>query len=177
LAAPVELTRIPLREDTGHATAQQVRNVVHRLRPAAEDPVPLFVFDAGYDPIALTIDLADMRTQIAVRIRDDRVFSAEPPPREPGTTGRPPRHGLAFRLADPTNWPAPDATPVAEDPRYGRIEITAWREGAPQARPPWPLGPRHTHSHRHRHGDPHRSRAPTQAHLAAARARTLVAQI
>jgi hypothetical protein len=124
--APVDITRIPPQEDTGQATADQVRNLVNRLRPAAGDPVPLFVFDAGYDPIALTVDLAEVRAQIAVRIRDDRVFYADPPPREPGTKGRPPRHGLAFRLADPTTWPAPDATHVAEDPRYGRIQITAW---------------------------------------------------
>jgi hypothetical protein len=124
--APVDITRIPPQDDTGQATADQVRNLVNRLRPAAGDPVPLFVFDAGYDPIALTVDLAEVRAQIAVRIRDDRVFYADPPPREPGTKGRPPRHGLAFRLADPTTWPAPDATHVAEDPRYGRIQITAW---------------------------------------------------
>jgi hypothetical protein len=124
--APVDVTRIPPREDTGRATAKQVRNLVRRLHLAADDPVPLFAFDAGYDPIALTVDLTDVRAQLAVRIRDDRVFYADPPPREPAAKGRPPRHGPPFRLADPTTWPTPDATHVAEDPRYGRIETTAW---------------------------------------------------
>lgn len=44
---------------------------------AADDragPVPMFVFDAGYDPIALTHALTDLRASVVVRIRDDRVF-------------------------------------------------------------------------------------------------------
>jgi hypothetical protein len=131
-AAPVDVTRIPPREDTGRATAKQVRNLVRRLHLAADDPMPLFAVHAGYDPIALTVDLADVRGQIAVRIRDDRVFYADPPPRQPGAKGRPPRHGPALRLADPTTWPAPDATHVAEDPRYGRIETTAWHRLHPK---------------------------------------------
>ena len=38
----------------------------------------MFVFDAGYDPIALSHALADVRTAIVVRIRDDRVFYPDP---------------------------------------------------------------------------------------------------
>ena len=110
--APVDVTRIRPDEDTGQATAAQVRTLVGRLHvcDADGDPVPLFAFDAGYDPIGLSVDLADVRAQIVVRIRDDRVFYADPPPRTPGTMGRPARHGAPFRLADPATWPAPDAT-------------------------------------------------------------------
>ena len=34
--------------------------------------VPMFVFDAGYDPIALTAGSQDTRAQVVVRIRGDR---------------------------------------------------------------------------------------------------------
>ena len=125
--APVDVDRIPPGQDTGRFTARQVRRLVDRLRlEHADDPVPLFVFDAGYDPIALTVDLADVCCQIAVRIRDDRVFHRDPPAHQPGTTGRPRRHGAVFRLADPDSWGPPDATLTTEDHGYGRIQVDAW---------------------------------------------------
>src|SRR3712207_5058930 len=48
---------VPPAEDLGQATAAQIRALTGRL--TVGPPVPLFVFDAGYDPIALTVDLAD----------------------------------------------------------------------------------------------------------------------
>src|SRR3954454_13176289 len=85
----------------------------------------LFVFDAGYDPIALTVDLADLPLAILARIRCDRVFYTAPAP-APGRTGRPPRHGARFRCADPTSWPAPDQTLQADDEQYGRVRVACW---------------------------------------------------
>jgi hypothetical protein len=64
--------------------------------------VPLFVFDAGSDPIALTMDLSDLPVAVLVRIRWDRVFHAAPMP-VLGRLGRPPRHGARFCCADPTS--------------------------------------------------------------------------
>ena len=43
--------------------------------------IPLFVFDAGYDPIGLGHDLADQRCAVLTRIRDDRVFYGDAPAR------------------------------------------------------------------------------------------------
>jgi len=127
--APVDVTRIAPTENTGRATARLVGNFVGRLHLDPADPVPLFAFDAGYDPIGLTVDLADVPAQLVVRIRDDRVFYRDPPdrPSRPADTGgRPPRHGTAFRLADPASWGKPNATHTATDPGYGRIEVSAW---------------------------------------------------
>jgi len=124
--APLDVARIPPREDTGRATANQLANLVARLKLGPDGPVPLAVFDAGYDPIALTLDLADSRCQILVRIRDDRVFYHDPPERLPGSTGRPARHGQAFRCADPTSWHTPDATLLVDDSQYGRVEVSCW---------------------------------------------------
>jgi len=74
--APVDIRRIAPREDTAMATASQVREVVRRLGPIEE--VPLFVFDAGYDPIGLSVDLADARCEVLCRIRSDRLFYTDP---------------------------------------------------------------------------------------------------
>ena len=62
-----------------------------------------------------------------VRIRDDRVFYTDPAPTEPGTVGRPRRHGHRFSCANPPTWPAPDTELNAKDRRYGTVQVHAWR--------------------------------------------------
>jgi hypothetical protein len=123
--APVDARRVPPGEDIGQATAAQIRAVTGRLdiRQAA----PLFVFDAGYDPIALTIDLADLPVAILVRIRGDRVFYTAPAARAPGQMGRPRRHGARFCCVDPASWPTPEQTLETADDQYGRVTVAAWR--------------------------------------------------
>jgi hypothetical protein len=123
--APVDAHRVPAGEDIGRVTAAQVRALTDRLDlgPA----VPMFVFDAGYDPIALTVDLADLPVAILARIRCDRVFYTAPAPAPaPGRLGRPPRHGARFLCADPTSWPAPDQALQADDEQYGRVRVACW---------------------------------------------------
>jgi len=122
--APLDARRIPPTADTLAATIAQVGELVDRL--GETDATPLFVFDAGYDPIALGHGLADVRAAILVRIRGDRLFYAAPVPRAPGTVGRPRRHGRRFACADPATWWPPDATLRATDPRYGTVEVQAW---------------------------------------------------
>src|SRR3712207_5938398 len=56
--APLDVRRLSPVEDLGQLTAAQIRALAGRLGPI--EAVPLFVFDAGYDPIALTVDLADV---------------------------------------------------------------------------------------------------------------------
>jgi hypothetical protein len=123
--APVDARRIPPTADTVETTITQIRELVRRL--GADRPVPTFVFDAGYDPIALSAGLADDPVAVMVRIRSDRVFYADPPARTDTTIGRPRRHGDRFGCADPASWPTPDDELFVEDPRYGRVHVQAWR--------------------------------------------------
>src|SRR4029450_9414368 len=62
-------------------------------RLGAGGPIPWFVFDAGYDSAQLSLDLADAGVAVLVRLRSDRCFYADPPPRPPGAGGRPSRRG------------------------------------------------------------------------------------
>lgn len=128
--APVDATRIPPGTGTVAATAIQLRDLVTRLGPA--DQVPTFVFDAGYDPIALTHELADVRACLVVRIRDDRVFYTDPAPPAPGTIGRPRRHGDRRGCAEPETWPAPDHESTTTDDRYGTVHVQAWHSLHPK---------------------------------------------
>jgi hypothetical protein len=120
--APMDAHRIPPRADATDVTVDQVRELVTRL---GDTPgTPLFCFDAGYDPIALTHELARVHTNIVVRIRDDRVFYTDPTPTS--GVGRPRRHGDRFGLADPNTWPTPDAEHDTTDARYGTVKVSAW---------------------------------------------------
>lgn len=121
--APVDVKRILPRDDTGKSTAEQVKALVERI--GDNKTAPLFVFDAGYDPIALSVDLADT-TQILVRLRSDRVFYTDPPGHRTGSVGRPPRHGRRFACVEPDTQGEPDATLTTTDSRYGRVEVAAW---------------------------------------------------
>lgn len=97
--APLDAMRIPPSADATTATIDQVRRLTGLL--GADGDVPMFVFDAGYDPIALGAGLADVRAQVLVRISSGRVFHPDPAPRAAGTVGRPRRHGPRFALSDP----------------------------------------------------------------------------
>jgi hypothetical protein len=112
-------------DDTDQQAARQIRALLARL-PAGQ-AVPLFVFDGGYDSAQLTLDLAEQRAMVLVRLRADRCFYADPPPaaRSP-KGGRPRRHGAKFAFADPTTWPTPSATLVCQDDQYGTVTVAAW---------------------------------------------------
>jgi hypothetical protein len=122
--APVDARRLHPLDDTDQTAATQIRALLARL-PAGE-PVPWFVFDGGYDSAQLTLDLAEVPVAVLVRLRSDRCFYADPPPRPPGATGRPRRHGAKFAFADPATWPAPTATLHTSDDQYGTVTVTCW---------------------------------------------------
>jgi hypothetical protein len=123
--APVDAARLHPLEDTDQTAAAQIRALLGRL--GVDGPVPLFVFDAGYDSAQLSLDLADAGVAVLVRLRADRCFYADPPPapRSP-KGGRPRRHGAKFSCADPATWPTPTATLTTVDDQYGTVTVAAW---------------------------------------------------
>jgi hypothetical protein len=98
--APVDAARLHPLDDTDQSAAAQIRALLARL--PAIGPVPWFVFDGGYDSAQLSLDLAEVPVAVLVRLRSDRCFYADPPPRLSGASGRPRRHGAKFNCADPT---------------------------------------------------------------------------
>lgn len=128
--APMDAARIPPAADAVAATVTQIRELTGRLGPTEQTPI--FVFDAGYDPIALTYELADTGVDVVVRIRDDRVFYTDPGAHDPGTVGRPRRHGDRRGCAEPDSWPRPDHESITTDDRYGTVHVTAWHRLHPR---------------------------------------------
>lgn len=130
--APLHAHRLSVEDNLNTAAVAQVRALLPRLGPLPASP--LFAFDAGFDPVQLTVGLADVDAQIVVRIRDNRKFFTPPPPRRPGQAGRPRRHGDRFSCADPATWPAPDAMHTCEDKQYGHVQVQAWHRLHPHQR-------------------------------------------
>jgi hypothetical protein len=122
--APLDVVRVLPGREVNTAATVMIRRLVARLPD--DTPVPTFVFDAGYDPVQLALDLAGVRVAILVRLRRDRCFYAAPTAAEQAVLGRPRRHGHKFVFADPATWPAPSGEHVEEDAQYGRVRVRTW---------------------------------------------------
>jgi len=123
--APMEVRRVHPHEHANAVAVEQVARLVRRLPPAG--PVPLVVFDAGDDAVALQRGLADQRTAILVRLRSGRCcYGAPVPAAKRPQGGRPFRHGHKLVCADPATWPMPSAERLVEDGQYGTVRIRAW---------------------------------------------------
>jgi hypothetical protein len=128
----LDAVRLGPGDDETEVTAAQLRGVIARLIAAGRwkdgDPDIVVAFDAGYHPARLAWLLADLPVLLVVRVRSDRVFYGPPPPRRPGRPGgRPPRHGPPVGCAVPASWRGADVTAAARSPRYGPLEVLAWR--------------------------------------------------
>jgi len=121
---PMDMRRVRSEGDANDVAAGQVRELVGQL--PAEDATPLFVLDAGYNPVRLQLALESCRAQILVRLHSGRNFYAppEPPPRRP--VGRPFRHGAKFSCKNPSTWPDPTAEHHARSAGYGEVRVRAW---------------------------------------------------
>ena len=127
---PLDAVRLGPADDATEVTAAQLRGIVTRIITAGHwqegDPDMLAVLDSGYDLTRLAWLLKDLPLEVTGRLRSDRVMYFPAPPRAPGMTGRPSRHGPALRLADPATWPDPAVTTRTQTSRYGTAEATAW---------------------------------------------------
>ena len=121
--APLDVRRVHPSEDVNTTAVEQVR-AFFRTLPTQGQYVPLFVFDAGYDPVALALGLEDAHAAILVRLRSNRCFYADPT----GYigNGRPRRHGARFACKDPTTWPEPTSEHTCDDSAYGKVRVRAW---------------------------------------------------
>jgi hypothetical protein len=128
--ALLDAARLGPADDVTAVTAQQLRTVLGRLVAAGHwqpgDPNVLIVTDAGYDVTRLAFVLSDLPVDLVGRIRCDRVLRLPKPPRAPGTTGRPPRHGPEIALNKPATWPQPQHSTSTDTSRYGTATATSW---------------------------------------------------
>jgi hypothetical protein len=130
--APVDVRRVGPYEDANDIAAEQIEALIRRL--PQRRPVPLFVFDAGYDPVRLQKGLEGCAAQILVCLHSGRTFYADPPTPERRPVGRPFVHGEKFDLKDPQTWPEPALEHRSEKAGYGKVRVRAWSGLHPKTR-------------------------------------------
>jgi len=145
--APLDVRRVHPNENVHVVAVKQIRQLLGSLDPERREPDtdqeatsltlrPLFVFDAGYDPVQLAEELANssmaVSLSILVRLRSGRCFYGDPlSPVECGTGrgtagGRPRRHGRKFECSNPVTWPTPTLEHQCQDAQYGTVRVRAW---------------------------------------------------
>ena len=124
--APVDVERVRPAQDANEVAAEQVKAFLRRS--PEEGAAPLFVFDAGYDPVKVQQGLeGSPPCQILIRLRAGRRFYADPSlAGPPAHTGRPRRHGPKMKCKDPGTWPEPSTEYICEDFGYGAVRVRAW---------------------------------------------------
>ena len=132
--APVDVERVRPRQEANAVATEQVGALLGRLgEEETGKATPLFVFDAGYDPVKLQRGLDGSPCQILVRLRAGRRFYGDPglcdPPEH---VGRPRRHGPKMKCNDQSTWPEPSAEHVCEDAGYGSVRVRAWAKMHPK---------------------------------------------
>src|SRR5262249_244068 len=70
--APLRVRRIVPGENVNLVAAEQICSWLHQAPPTAT--LPIFTFDAGYDPVQLSLALADVPVCLLVRLRAGRCF-------------------------------------------------------------------------------------------------------
>jgi DDE superfamily endonuclease len=134
--APVDVERVRPAQDANVVAAEQVRSFLRRRRSSCEEGTtasPLFVFDAGYDPVKVQQGLEGCPCQILLRLRAGRRFYGDPSLCDPPEhIGRPRRHGPKMKCSDPLTWPEPSAEHHCQDAGYGSVRVRAWAEMHPK---------------------------------------------
>ena len=125
--ALVDVERVCPAQDANEVAAEQVKAFLRRS-PEEKGDIPLFVFDAGYDPVKVQRGLeGSSPCQILVRLRAGRRFYGAPDLCDPPAhVGRPRRHGPKMKCADPSTWPEPSTEHACEDAGYGSVRVRAW---------------------------------------------------
>jgi hypothetical protein len=128
--APLDVQRVPRTADVNTVAATQIKDLLPRLPLGTS--LPLFVFDAGYDPVQLALDVAGVAVPTLVRLRKDRCFYADPTTVATMRKGRPPRHGHKFDCTAPATCLPPTVELRTEDPQYGTVRVRAWADLHPK---------------------------------------------
>jgi hypothetical protein len=120
----MDARRVRPEEDANDVAVEQAKDLLERS--SRRGAPPLFVFDAGYDPVKVQRSLEGQRAHVLVRLHSNRAFYADPEEVEKRPVGRPRRHGKKFALPDPRTWPEPAHEHRCTTEDYGEVRVRAW---------------------------------------------------
>jgi DDE superfamily endonuclease len=104
----MDVARVHPAREANEVAAEQIKAFLRRP-PEEGKTAPMFVLDAGYDPVKLQQGLEGCPCQILVRLPAGRRFYGDPSLSDPpANIGRPRRHGPKMKCSDPVTWSEPD---------------------------------------------------------------------
>lgn len=120
-ALPLRHDRISSFETAVSKAAFQLRQVTQQLSVR-----PLAIFDRAYGNATFVNQTSAIESDLLLRIASNRCLWGAPPPYK--GRGAPRKHGVKFKLSDPTTWPEVTQSLEIEHPEYGRVLLMHWRE-------------------------------------------------
>lgn len=86
---------------------------------------PLVAYDRAYGNGHFVKQTAEVAADLLLRLPSHRCLWGAPPPYS--GRGAPRKHGVKFKFNTPETWPEAQATWEVEDPKVGRVKVTAWQ--------------------------------------------------
>ena len=100
--------------------AQQLRQVCQYLKKR-----PLSIWDSEYSCAAFLLATKDIKANQLIRLRGNLRLEGLTKPWS--GQGRPPTHGIPFKLKDPSTWWTPDQEVEYEDDVFGSLKVKVWQ--------------------------------------------------
>jgi hypothetical protein len=132
--APTDARRVHPEEDASEVAVAQVKDLLRR-QPGTRGTVPLFVFDAGYDPVKLQRGLEGHCAHVLVRLHSKPHLLRRPGrgQAEAGGASTPPRQQVR-PARSPETWPEPAGEHRCLTGDYGEVRVRAWSRLHPKTR-------------------------------------------
>ncbi len=87
---------------------------------------PLAVYDRAYGNSAFLKSTARIEADLLLRLASNRCVWGPPPPYS--GRGAPRKHGLKFKLNQPSTFPPPQTTLEVDEAKVGRVELSCWHQ-------------------------------------------------
>ncbi|MFH7030201.1 MAG: NF041680 family putative transposase [Heteroscytonema crispum UTEX LB 1556] len=117
---------LPLRHERITSWDNPIEKAVGQLKKVCEFMTsrPISVWDSEYGCAPFVLKTADIATDILVRLRSNLCLWGAPPAYS--GKGRPRKHGVQFKLNQPTTSSEVASVLEVKDPKLGRVRVSLW---------------------------------------------------
>ena len=119
---------LPLRHERITSWDNPIEKAVGQLKKVCElmPSRPISVWDSEYGCAPFVLKTAEIAADILVRLRSNLCLWG-PPPAYSGK-GRPRKHGVQFKLNEPSTWGEVVSVLEVNDPKLGRVKVSLWKD-------------------------------------------------
>lgn len=117
---------LPLRHERITSWENPIEKAVWQLQQVCQHlPTrPISVWDSEYGCAPFVLKTANIPADILVRLRSNLCLWGAPPPYS--GRGRPRKHGVKFKLNEPSTWDEVSSLLEVDDPKLRRVRVSLW---------------------------------------------------